>query len=78
MCVMGTGAAAVFIHSLGQIPHLTAKLHIIELPFYLVLPWQMISFDGVIGAVIAWTARIAADTIVMFGMGQWLLWSESE
>jgi len=73
----------VFINSLAQMafaliqgtgrPDLTAKLHLIELPFYLVMVWWLIGAYGIEGAAIAWVVRIVVDTIILFGMAQRLL-----
>ena len=70
----------VFINSLAQIPFaliqgagrpdLTAKLHIIELPFYLLAVWWLISNYGIKGAAIVWVMRVAVDTAFLFGMAQ--------
>jgi len=70
----------VFINSLAQVafalvqgagrPDLTAKLHLIELPFYLLAVWWLIGAYGIEGAAIAWVARIGVDTIFLFGMAQ--------
>jgi O-antigen/teichoic acid export membrane protein len=49
-------------------PDLTAKLHLIELPLYLLALWWLISAYGVEGAAIAWTARVGVDGAVLFGM----------
>ncbi len=66
---------AVFVHSLGHVPYsliqgigrpdLTGKLHLIELPFYLLILQQFVSHYGIIGAAIAWLIRISADTLIM-------------
>lgn len=66
---------AVFVHSLGHMPYsliqgigrpdLTGKLHLIELPFYLLILQQFVSHYGIIGAAIAWLIRISADTVIM-------------
>jgi O-antigen/teichoic acid export membrane protein len=81
----------VFIHSLGQVPYaliqgvgrpdLTAKLHLIELPFYFICLWWIIGSNGIVGAAVAWVLRIAVDTLFMFVMAQrllqireWILW----
>jgi len=71
-------AIGVFLNCLAQIPFaliqgigrpdLTAKLHLIELPFYLLGVWWLIGVDGIEGAAIAWVARVAVDTIVFFAM----------
>lgn len=76
-------AVGVFIYSLGQVPYaliqgvgrpdLTAKLHLIEFPCYLVILWWLISIDGIVGAAIAWVLRIAVDTVFTFGMAKRLL-----
>lgn len=76
-------AVGVFINSLARIPYvliqsigrpdLTAKLHLIELPFYLSAAWWLITKYGIVGAAIAWTARAALDAIVLFSLAQWLL-----
>ncbi len=73
-------AVGVFINSLAQIPFaliqgagrpdLTAKLHLIELPFYLLAVWWLISAYGIEGAAIAWVARVVVDTLILFGMAQ--------
>lgn len=47
-------------------PDLTAKLHVVELPFYLILLWWFLSSYGIIGAAVAWVVRITIDAIVMF------------
>jgi len=49
-------------------PDLTAKLHLIELPLYLLALWWLISTRGVEGAAMAWTARVGVDGAVLFGM----------
>ncbi len=81
-------AVGVFIHSIGQVPYtliqgigrpdLTAKLHLIELPFYLVGLWWLIGINGIVGAAMVWVARMAVDTAVMFGMAQRLLGTARE
>ena len=48
-------------------PDLTAKLHMIELPLYLAFLWWAIHSYGIIGAAIAWSARVILD-------GALLLW----
>jgi O-antigen/teichoic acid export membrane protein len=73
-------ALGVLINSLAQVPFalvqgagrpdLTAKLHLIELPVYLLALWWLISTYGVVGAAIAWTARVGVDALVLFVMAQ--------
>ncbi len=69
-------AGGVFMNSLAQVPFamvqgagrpdLTAKLHVVELPLYLLALWWLIGALGIEGAAIAWTARVAVDTAVLF------------
>jgi O-antigen/teichoic acid export membrane protein len=53
------------IQSAGR-PDLTAKLHLIELPVYILILWWMLHNYGIVGAAIAWVLRIAADTVILF------------
>ena len=69
-------ALGVFLNSFAQVPFgliqgaghpdLTAKLHLIELPFYLILLWWLLDHYGIIGAAIAWVLRISCDTLFLF------------
>jgi O-antigen/teichoic acid export membrane protein len=77
-CVLQWLAAGVFINSLAQVafamiqgagrPDLTAKLHLVELPVYLVGVYWLINTHGIKGAAIAWAARIGIDAVCLFGM----------
>ncbi len=68
----------VFINSLALIPYtliqavgrpdLTAKLHILELPLYIVLLLWLLKKYGIEGAAIAWVLRIILDTVVLFSL----------
>lgn len=58
-----------FIQSAGR-PDLTAKLHFIELPFYLLIVWWAIGAYGIEGAAVVWVARVAVDALFLFGMAQ--------
>jgi O-antigen/teichoic acid export membrane protein len=71
-------AVGVLINSVAQVPFtvvqaagrpdLTAKLHLIELPFYLVaVGWLIVAF-GIEGAAIAWVARVSVDLIVLLAL----------
>jgi O-antigen/teichoic acid export membrane protein len=76
-------AVGVFINSLALVPSallqgigrpdLTAKLHMIELPAYLLALWWCISKDGIEGAAVAWTGRVALDAIVLFFLASRLM-----
>jgi len=76
-------AVGVFINSIAHIPFalvqgagrpdLTAKMHIVELPFYLLALWWLLGVYGIKGAAIAWVVRVCIDTLILFVMVQWLL-----
>ena len=76
-------AYGVFINSFAQVsfslvqgigrPDLTAKLHLLELPFYLLGLWWLMPQYGIIGVAIVWSVRIALDTIVLFAIVKHLL-----
>jgi len=69
-------AVGVFINSLAQIPYalvqgagrpdITAKLHMIELPCYLITAWWLIKVFGIEGAAIAWVMRMSVDKLLLF------------
>jgi O-antigen/teichoic acid export membrane protein len=71
-------AVGVLINSLAQVPFalvqaagrpdLTAKLHLIELPVYLVAMWWLIANYGIQGAAIGWTLRALVDAVALVGM----------
>jgi len=75
-------AAGVLINSLGLIPvtfvqgagrpDLTAKLHLAELPIYLLVLWLFMQKWGIVGAAAAWTLRVGFDAVVLFVMSAWL------
>ena len=52
---------------------LTAKLHFIEFPFYLLAIWWLTSNYGIEGAAFAWALRLAVDALILYGMAQRLL-----
>lgn len=54
-------------------PDLTAKIHLLEFPFYLPSVWFMASHFGIRGAAIAWTIRVAVDMFLLFCAVGWLL-----
>ncbi len=55
---------AILIQALGK-PDLTGKLHLMELPVYLIVAWWMIGAYGIAGAALAWVARASIDLILM-------------
>jgi O-antigen/teichoic acid export membrane protein len=44
----------------------TAKIHIIQFPIFIGLLWTLIHFYGILGAALAWLARMILDSILMF------------
>lgn len=60
------------IHAFGR-SDLTAKVHIIELPIYLLMLVYGISLYGVKGAAMAWTARMALDALLLLRIGRYIL-----
>ena len=55
------------VQSAGR-PDLTAKLHLVELPFYLLILWWLLNIYGIAGVALAWLLRVAFDTTVLFVM----------
>ena len=68
-------AIGVFANAMGQIPFtlvqavgrpdLSAKLHVIELPLYILLVWGLASRHGVNGAALAMAIRSLIDTLIL-------------
>jgi O-antigen/teichoic acid export membrane protein len=68
--------AGIWVNGLAYIPYgllqgqgrpdLTAKLHLLELPFFLLLLWGGIHWLGLAGAALAWSLRNAADSLLLF------------
>jgi O-antigen/teichoic acid export membrane protein len=48
-------------------PDIVAKLHLAELPIYLVLVWLATLTWGLVGTAAIWSARIAVDGVILFG-----------
>jgi O-antigen/teichoic acid export membrane protein len=63
---------SALIQSVGR-PDLTAKLHLIELPLYLLGVWSIIPIYGINGVAVAWVGRIIVDTVLLFGISGWLI-----
>jgi O-antigen/teichoic acid export membrane protein len=47
-------------------PDLTAKLHLAELPAYLLALWWCVKLYGIQGAAIVWTVRAFVDAVLLF------------
>lgn len=67
-----TRLPGALIQSAGR-PDLVAKLHLAELPVYLVGLWLLLHTFGIVGAAVAWTLRIAVDTMAFFWIGARLI-----
>ena len=69
-------AVGVFFNSLANVPFcllqsigradLTAKLHICELPIYVIALFSMVRVWGIEGAAIAWFVRVSIDAALLF------------
>lgn len=69
-------AVAAFVNGLANVPfaHLqgagrpdiTAKLHLFELPFYMVTLFVLVKLFGIKGAAIAWFLRVMLDAALLF------------
>jgi O-antigen/teichoic acid export membrane protein len=63
---------SALIQAVGR-PDLTAKLHLIELPCYLIGLWGLIRTAGIEGAAIAWTSRCLVDGLALFVVARHLV-----
>jgi O-antigen/teichoic acid export membrane protein len=61
-----------FLQGIGR-PDLPAKLHLCELPFYLVALWLLIKVWGIEGAALAWFLRASVDTMLLFFLANRLM-----
>lgn len=69
-------AIGIFVNSLAQIPFaflqaigradLTAKVHLIEIPAYLILFFGLTYTFGITGTAMAWTLRAMIDGLILF------------
>ena len=76
-------AAGVFFTCLGQMPYaliqgsgrpdLTGKLHLCELPIYILLLTVAIKWAGINGAALLWALRAMVDTTILYFIAQKLL-----
>jgi O-antigen/teichoic acid export membrane protein len=76
-------AIGVFANGLASLPFafvqgagradITGKLHLIELPFYLVAVVVLTKHFGIEGTAIAWTMRVVVDCALLFGIVDRLL-----
>jgi O-antigen/teichoic acid export membrane protein len=54
-----------FIQADGR-PDITAKLHMLELPLYVLLLWAMLTKYGIDGVAVTWMLRSSFDAIILF------------
>jgi O-antigen/teichoic acid export membrane protein len=54
-----------FIQGIGK-PDITTKLHVSELVLYIPALWFLVKLFGINGAAIAWSIRVAFDTMLLF------------
>lgn len=47
-------------------PDLTAKFHLVELPWYVGTLWPLVIYFGICGAAIAWTLRHVLEAVLLF------------
>lgn len=69
-------AVGVFVNSVCQVPFaliqgtgrpdITAKLHLLQVPFYFLFLWVLLQNHGIEGAAMAWTGRIFLDAVLLF------------
>jgi len=53
------------LHAKGR-SDLTAKIHLLEIPIFIIILFYLINILGIFGAAWAWTARMAMDTFFLF------------
>lgn len=69
----------IMINSLASVPYaliqadgkprITALLHLVELPIYFVVLWFTLHAWGIVGAAVAWTARVSLDWLLLLWIG---------
>lgn len=75
-------ALGVFLNGLAQIPFtfiqgagrpdFTAKMHFVELPFYLIALNACLQQWGIVGAAAAWALRAGLDAVALLAISGWL------
>ena len=69
-------AIGVFANGIATLPFallqgagradITGKLHLLELPFYLITVWSLTKYFGIEGTAVAWTLRAIVDCALLF------------
>jgi len=60
---------STLIQAVGR-PDITAKLHLVELPLFVLVLGALVWEWGLEGAAVAWVARVAADGVALY----WVAW----
>ncbi|MBC8441180.1 MAG: flippase [Deltaproteobacteria bacterium] len=86
--IMQVLSLGVLFLCLGQVPYaliqgagrpdITAKIHLIEIPFYIGVLFLLTNEYGIKGASIAWTGRLAVDSAIMFYIAMKMLGKKNE
>ncbi len=63
---------SALIQGIGR-PDLTFKIHLAELPPYLLAAWVLTSRYGITGTAMAWAGRTALDLVLYFAVAGWIL-----
>lgn len=73
-------AVGVLFNALALVPHaliqaagradITAKIHLLELPIFIIMLWYFVELHGLIGAAYAWTGRVILDAILLYSYAQ--------
>jgi O-antigen/teichoic acid export membrane protein len=71
--VWGLGELAFAAIQAAGRPDLSARLHLVELPLYCVALWWLLGAYGVVGAAVAWVARVVVDVAGLFVLAGWLV-----
>ncbi len=58
-----------FLQGIGR-PDITAKINLIELPFYFIAMWFAIKHFGINGAALVWLLRMFLDALILFFFAQ--------
>lgn len=71
-------AVGVFVNSLAIVPIIllygsgradsVARLHLLELPAYAIVLWELVGRFGAEGAALAWTLRVVVDALLLFAI----------
>jgi O-antigen/teichoic acid export membrane protein len=73
MLINGPAQVAFALIQAAGRSDLTARVHLIELPLYLLALWWMTLTFGIQGAALVWLARVAVDAVVLFSIARKLV-----